>query len=155
VPVGSIGMLYEGDRTADAAKLARSLETVAEELDTVLASVQTAAEKHQLLVTINTYLSNRVFEVGMDGAVRALCEKVKLPGFLLLYRDAVGVGRAALPHVQVRPARARLERPALHHARRCDSPRTAPTSCTPNDKHLAEVLGERKRRRDRADQRRR
>jgi adenylate cyclase len=88
-PVGSIGVLYQGDRTADGARLARALETVAEELDTVLASVQTAAEKHQLLVAVNQSLSNRVFEVGMDGAVRDLADRVKLPGFLLLYRDAV------------------------------------------------------------------
>jgi class 3 adenylate cyclase len=91
-PVGSLGIVFAGDRTADAARLARLVDTVAEELDTVLASVQTASEKHQLLVTINGSLANRVFEVGMDGAVRALCEKVKLPGFMLLYRDAVESG---------------------------------------------------------------
>ena len=91
-PVGSIGLLFAGDRTADAARLGRLLETIAEELDTVLASVQTAAEKHQLLVNVNHSLANRVFEVGMDGAVRALCERVKVPGFLLLYRDAVESG---------------------------------------------------------------
>jgi adenylate cyclase len=90
--VGSMGLLFAGDRTADAAKLGRLLDTVAEELDTVLASVQTATEKHQLLVTINHSLSNRVFETGMDGAVRALCERVKVPGFLLMYRDAVESG---------------------------------------------------------------
>ncbi len=89
--VGAIGLLFPGDQTAPetAARLARALETIAEELDTVLASIQTASEKHQLLVTINHLLSNRVFEAGMDQAVRALCEKVKLPGFMLLYRDAV------------------------------------------------------------------
>jgi class 3 adenylate cyclase len=89
--VGSIGLLYEGDHTEQetAAKLMRVLDTIAEELDTVLASVQTASEKHQLLVTINKFLSNRVFEAGMDQAVRALSETVKLPGFMLLYRDAV------------------------------------------------------------------
>ncbi len=91
-PVGALGLVFEGDRTADAVRLGRVLETIAEELDTVLASVQTAAEKHQLLVAINHALSNRVFEVGMDGAVRALCEQVKLPGFLLMYRDAVESG---------------------------------------------------------------
>ena len=88
--VGAIGLLFDGDHTAPTAgRLARMLDTIAEELDTVLMSVQTASEKHQLLVTINHLLSNRVFEAGMDQAVRALCEKVKLPGFMLLYRDAV------------------------------------------------------------------
>ena len=90
--VGSMGLLFEGDRTADAARLGRLLDTVAEQLDTVLASVQTATEKHQLLVSVNQSLSNRVFETGMDGAVRALCERVKVPGFLLMYRDAVESG---------------------------------------------------------------
>jgi class 3 adenylate cyclase len=90
--IGAIGMMFEGDCTADGGRLARLLDAIAEELDTVLASVQTAAEKHQLLVTINHFLSNRVFEAGMDQAVRTLCEKVRLPGFLLLYRDAVVSG---------------------------------------------------------------
>ncbi|MDP2271822.1 MAG: adenylate/guanylate cyclase domain-containing protein [Archangium sp.] len=90
--VGSIGVLFAGDRTADAARLGRLLDAIAEQLDTVLASVQTASEKHQVLVTINHSLSNRVFETGMDGAVRALCERVKVPGFLLMYRDAVESG---------------------------------------------------------------
>ncbi len=90
--VGSLGVLFAGDRTADAAKLGRLVDTVAEQLDTVLASVQTASEKHQILVTINHSLANRVFETGMDGAVRALCERVKVPRFLLMYRDAVESG---------------------------------------------------------------
>jgi len=92
--IGAIGLYYAGDQTgADrSAPLRRLLETIAEELDTVLASIQTASEKQQVLVTINHFLSNRVFEVGMDQAVRALCEKVKLPGFMLMYRDAVESG---------------------------------------------------------------
>src|SRR5205823_1483383 len=89
--IGSIGLLFDGDLAdpTNAAKLMRALEVIAEEMDTVLASVQTANEKHQLIVTMNHYLSNRVFEVGMDQAVLALAEKVKLPGFMLIYRDAV------------------------------------------------------------------
>jgi adenylate cyclase len=143
VPVGSIGVLFEGDRLADAAKLARSLETIAEELDTVLASVQTAAEKHQLLVTINGYLANRVFEVGMDGAVRALCEKVKLPGFLLLYRDAVESGSLhyrMYKYGQLEHASNGRRFTTLDDAIRSYGPNLV----TPNDKHLAQVLGERK-----------
>ncbi len=89
--IGAMGLWFEGDHTEvdTAARLARLLETVAEELDTVLASIQTQSEKQQLLVAINTCLANRVFEVGMDQAVRALSERVKLPGFMLVYRDAV------------------------------------------------------------------
>lgn len=143
VPVGSIGVLYAGDKTPEAAKLARALETVAEELDTVLASIQTAAEKHQLLVTINTYLANRVFEVGMDGAVRALCEKVKLPGFLLLYRDAVESG--ALHYRMYKYGQLEHASNGRRFSTLDDAIRAyGPNLVTPNDKHLAEVLGERK-----------
>lgn len=143
VPVGSIGVLYEGDRVADAAKLARALETVAEELDTVLASIQTAAEKHQLLVTINTYLANRVFEVGMDGAVRALCEKVKLPGFLLLYRDAVESG--ALHYRMYKYGQLEFASNGRRFQTLDDAIRSYGSNLvTPNDKHLGQVLGERK-----------
>ena len=89
--VGSIGMLFEGDRTGtkDSARAVREVETVAELLDTVLCLVHTASEKHQLLLQCNHHLSNPVFEVGMDQAVLALSQKVLLPGVLLLYRDAV------------------------------------------------------------------
>ncbi len=140
VPVGSFGILYQGDRTADAARLARELDAVAEQLDTVLASVQTAAEKHQLLVTINSFLANRVFEIGMDGAVRALCEKVKLPGFLLVFRDAVESG--ALHYRMYRYGQlehASNGRPfeALDEAIRA----YGPNLITPQDKHLKQVLG--------------
>ncbi len=141
--VGSIGMLFEGDRTGDAAKLARVLENVAEELDTVLASIQTAAEKHQLLVTINTYLANRVFEVGMDGAVRALCERVKLPGFLLLYRDAVESGALhyrIYKYGQLEHASNGRRFPTLDDAIR----QHGSNLVTPNDKQLNQALGERK-----------
>ncbi len=141
--VGSIGILYEGDRTQDAAKLARSMEAIAEELDTVLASVQTAAEKHQLLVTINTYLANRVFEVGMDGAVRALCEKVKLPGFLLLYRDAVE--SSALHYRMYKYGQLEHASNGRRFTTLDDAIRSyGPNLVTPNDKHLGQVLGERK-----------
>ncbi|MDY7226615.1 adenylate/guanylate cyclase domain-containing protein [Hyalangium rubrum] len=89
--VGSIGLLFPEDHTdvLESARLARLLETVAEQLDTVLCLVHTAAEKHQLIVQCNRHLANPVFEVGMDQAVLALAQRVRLPGFLLLYRDAV------------------------------------------------------------------
>jgi adenylate cyclase len=89
--VGSIGMLFPGDLTGvlESARVARILETVAEELDTVLCLVHTASEKHQLILQCNQHLANPVFEVGMDQAVLTLAQRVRLPGFLLLYRDAV------------------------------------------------------------------
>jgi class 3 adenylate cyclase len=94
VKVGAMGLLFAGDHTAlgESARLARMLDTIGEELDTVLASVQTASEKQQLIVTINQFLANRVFEDGMDQAVLTLAQRVKLPGFMLLYRDAVESG---------------------------------------------------------------
>jgi adenylate cyclase len=89
--VGSIGMLFPGDHTGvqESARIARVLETLAEQFDTVLCLVHTAAEKQQLIIQCNQHLSNPVFEVGMDQAVLALSQRVRLPGFLLLYRDAV------------------------------------------------------------------
>ncbi len=141
--VGSIGLYFEGDRTADAARLARMLETVAEELDTVLASVQTAVEKQQLLVAINHALANRVFEVGMDGAVRALCERVRLPGFMLLFRDAVD-GQALhyrlYRHGQLDRASNGRRYPELDAAIRQHGAELV----QPADPHLREVLGDRR-----------
>ena len=141
--VGSIGLLFDGDRTADAAPLARLLETIAEELDTVLASVQTATEKHQLLVALNLSLSNRVFEVGMDGAVSALCERVRLPGFMLLYRDAVEsqtLHYRLYKHGQLDCASNGRRFPELDAAIR----QHGPNLLLPSDPHLREVLGDRR-----------
>ncbi|MBN1205991.1 MAG: adenylate/guanylate cyclase domain-containing protein [Myxococcaceae bacterium] len=89
--LGSIGMLFPGELTGvqESARIARMLETVAELLDTVLCLVHTAVEKHHLIVQCNQHLANPVFEMGMDQAVLALAQRVRLPGFLLLYRDAV------------------------------------------------------------------
>ncbi len=89
--VGAIGMLFAEDHTGveQSARLVRILEAVAEELDTVLCLVHTASEKHQLIVQCNRHLANPVFEVGMDQAVLTLAQRVRVPGFLLLYRDAV------------------------------------------------------------------
>ena len=90
-PVGTLGVLYAGppgDAGTTAGRL-RALDVVAEELDTVLMLVHTASEKHQLILQCNEHLANPVFEAGMDHAVRTLSQRVRLPGFLLLYRDAV------------------------------------------------------------------
>ncbi len=89
--VGTFGLLFPGDVTAPvpSARLLRMLDTVAEQLDTVLCLVHTASEKHQLILACNRHLSNPVFEAGMDLAVLTLSQHVRLPGFLLLYRDAV------------------------------------------------------------------
>lgn len=141
--VGSIGLYFEGDRTKDAGRLARLLDTIAEELDTVLASVQTAVEKHQLLVAINHSLADRVFEVGMDGAVRALCERVRLPGFALLYRDAVDgqtLHYRLYKHGQLDSASNGRRTPELDAAIRHHGPELVQL----DDSHLGEVFGNRR-----------
>lgn len=141
--VGSIGLYFEGDRTKDAARLARLLDTIAEELDTVLASVQTAVEKHQLLVAINHSLADRVFEVGMDGAVRALCERVRLPGFALLYRDAIDgqtLHYRLYRHGQLDYASNGRRSPELDAAIRQHGAHLVQL----DDPHLGEVLGDRR-----------
>jgi len=91
VEVGRIGMIFSGDHGAPerAARAARMLYTVSEQLDDALASIQIAAEKHQLILEFNAHLSNRVFETGMDEAVLAIARRVRLPGFMLVFRDAV------------------------------------------------------------------
>ncbi len=138
--VGALGLVFEGDRTAESARMARLLETVAEELDTVMASVQTASEKHQILVAINHSLANRVFEVGMDGAVRTLCDRVRLPGFLLVYRDAVEsatVHYRSYQYGELDHASSGRRWAALDEAIRAHGP----TLVIPADKHLRDVVG--------------
>lgn len=142
-PVGSIGVLFRGDRVAEGARLARALEVIAEELDTVLAAVQTAAEKHQLLVAINQSLANRVFEVGMDGAVRVMCERVRLPGFLLVYRDAVD--RQTLHYRSYRYGQLEFASNGRRFQELEESIRQhGPNLVLPTDHRLREVLGSRR-----------
>jgi adenylate cyclase len=90
-PVGTLGLLFAGPAgdAESTAKRLRMLDVVAEELDTVLMLIHTASEKHHVILQCNEHLANPVFEAGMDLAVRTLAQRVKLPGFLLLYRDAV------------------------------------------------------------------
>ncbi|MFY2556455.1 adenylate/guanylate cyclase domain-containing protein [Corallococcus terminator] len=98
--VGSFGMVFKGDHTSPeaSARALRVLDTIAEQLDTVLCMVHTASEKHQLIIQCNAHLANPVFEVGMDQAVLTLAQRVRLPTFLLLYRDAV---RAQVLHYRM------------------------------------------------------
>jgi len=90
-PVGRIGLYLVGDHTRpeQAGRLEALLDTVAEQLDTVLLLVHTASQKQELILHINHLLANPVFEVGMDQVVLALAQQVRVPGFLLVYRDAL------------------------------------------------------------------
>ncbi|HEX5750954.1 MAG TPA: adenylate/guanylate cyclase domain-containing protein [Archangium sp.] len=89
--VGHIGLYLVGDHTRPehAQRLERMLDTVAEQLDTVLLLVHTASEKQELILRLNQLLANPVFEAGMDQVVLTLAQRVRVPGFLLVYRDAV------------------------------------------------------------------
>jgi adenylate cyclase len=91
--VGHVGLLFDGAPAAGVVQAVRLLDAAAEQLDGILRSVQLAAEKHQLILACNTQLALPVFEHGMDGAVAALCEQVRLPGLLLIHRDPVDTGR--------------------------------------------------------------
>lgn len=141
VQVGALGLYFDGKAfvQGDAAYL-RRLDAIAEELDTVLASVQTASEKHQLLMTVNRYLSNRVFDIGMDQAVLALCERVRLPGFLLLHRDAIDTG--ALHYRLYRDGHLEASSSGKHDAA-LDAAIMAhgQTLIAKNDVHLPKALG--------------
>ncbi|QRN97259.1 adenylate/guanylate cyclase domain-containing protein [Archangium violaceum] len=89
--VGRIGLYLMGDHTRpeQAGRLERMLDTVAEQLDTVLLQVHTASEKQELILQLNHLLANPVFESGMDQVVLTLAQRVRVPGFLLVYRDAM------------------------------------------------------------------
>ena len=89
--VGAVGMLFEGDQTGpcEALRVRRRVHAFAEQLDTVLISLHTAAEKHHLILDVNTLLADPVFETGMDRAVEALAQRVPLPGMAVVFRDAV------------------------------------------------------------------
>ena len=89
--VGRIGLYLAGDHTAPvrARRLERMLDGVAEQLDAVLLLVHGASEKQELLLQLNRFLADPVFERGMDEVVRTLAERVRVPGVLLVYRDAV------------------------------------------------------------------
>ena len=91
--VGHMGLLFRGEPPMGRLQAARLLDEVAEQLDGALRSVQLAAEKQQLILALNAELARPVFEHGMDGAVAALCARVKLPGLLLLHRDPVDAAR--------------------------------------------------------------
>jgi adenylate cyclase len=141
--VGRIGLYLDGDHTEPerARRLERLLDTVAEQLDTVLMLVHTASEKQELILHLNQLLANPVFEAGMDQVVLTLAQRVRVPGFLLVYRDAV---RPAVLHYRAyrdghlehesgdRPSRALDELLRAH----------GPELLVPGDERLKSALGE-------------
>ncbi len=88
VKVGRLGFLF--DSLGCRADLAQArLDIVAEELDAILSTVQTASEKQQLIEQLNRALSNRVFEAGVDEAVATLSRSVSFQRLVFVWKDAV------------------------------------------------------------------
>lgn len=86
--VGTLALLHRASgRTPQA--LARELEAIAEELDTVLITLHTAAEKQSLVLSMNERLADPLFEQGLDGAVAALAQRVHFPGLVMVFRDVL------------------------------------------------------------------
>ena len=91
--VGRLAVLLPGDRRADEAELCLLLDTVCAELDVVLATVHTAAQKQRLVVEVEELLTDAVFDHGVDASVRAIYREIGLVDFALLYHDEVERGR--------------------------------------------------------------
>jgi class 3 adenylate cyclase len=64
------------------------LDAACEELDAVLATVHTAGLKQRIILDVTSQLTNPVFELGIDSAVALLHQKISIPRFAFLYRDA-------------------------------------------------------------------
>ncbi|MBI5542981.1 MAG: adenylate/guanylate cyclase domain-containing protein [Deltaproteobacteria bacterium] len=86
--VGQVGFLFDEILCTEEAARER-LDCVAEELDAVLTTIHTAAEKQTLIEQINLALSNRVFEAGLDEAVAVLHRCVGFQKLVFVWRDSV------------------------------------------------------------------
>jgi class 3 adenylate cyclase len=89
--VGRIAVLLDGQPAEKETHLL--LDTVCAELDVVLATVHTAAHKQRLIVEVEELLADPVFDRGVDRAVAALHREIRIPDFVLVYRDEVEAGR--------------------------------------------------------------
>lgn len=93
--VGTLAFAFAGDRLADAAILARRIRVVSEELDGVLAAIQLAALKQDVILRVQQALKNLVFERGVDDAVFALQGVLPLQDLVLVYHDDAAVTATA------------------------------------------------------------
>jgi len=91
--VGRLAVLLPGDRRKDEPELLLLLDAVCAELDVVLSTVHTAAQKQRLVVEVEELLTDAVFDRGVDTSVRAIYREIKLVDFALLYHDEVERGR--------------------------------------------------------------
>ena len=85
--VGAIAFAFAGDRTGDGTLLGRRVNAAAEELDGVLAAIQLAALKQDLILRVQQSLKNLVFERGVDDAVAVLHGALPLRDLVLVYHD--------------------------------------------------------------------
>ncbi len=91
--VGRISVLLDGDRTGDEVRIDALLDAAVRELDVVLATTKTAAHKQRMIVEVEELLTDPVFDRGVDRAVAALHREIRVPDFVLCYRDEVERGR--------------------------------------------------------------
>ena len=85
--VGVGAFSFAGDRSADAATLGARIDIVLEQFDDVLAAIQLAAFKQDLIIKLQQALKNVVFDRGVDDAVAILNGSVPLRDVVLLYQD--------------------------------------------------------------------
>ncbi|MCC6995157.1 MAG: adenylate/guanylate cyclase domain-containing protein [Deltaproteobacteria bacterium] len=90
--VGVAAFAFAGDRRADSDTLAARIDIVCEQFDDVLASIQQAGYKQELIVRLQQALKNVVFDRGVDDAVSALGNAIPLRDLVLIYQDDAGDG---------------------------------------------------------------
>lgn len=99
--VGTLAFAFSGNRTADAAVLARRIDVVSEELDGVLAAIQLASLKQDVILRVQQSLKNLVFERGVDDAVFVLQGALPLRDLVLVYHDDAAVTATAAVRYRV------------------------------------------------------
>lgn len=85
--VGIAAFVFPGDRTKEANAIAARVDTVCEQLDDVLAAIQIAAVKQDVIIKIGQALRNLVFDRGVDDALTILRSAMPINDFVLLYHD--------------------------------------------------------------------
>jgi adenylate cyclase len=90
--VGVAAFAFRGNRLADSETLAARVDIVCEQFDDVLAAIQQAGYKQELILRLQQALKNVVFDRGVDDAVSALRNAIPLRDLVLIYQDDAGGG---------------------------------------------------------------
>lgn len=90
--VGVAAFAFKGNRLADSDTLAARVDIVCEQFDDVLAAIQQAGFKQELILRLQQALKNVVFDRGVDDAVSALGKAIPLRDLVLIYQDDAGGG---------------------------------------------------------------